>query len=99
MDRTEFDSRLNCLMQGHEELVSRQNTKVQNGNGIFERYANPVLTPAHTPVFWRYDLSYETNPFLLERLGINATFNSGAMEFDDRIVLVVRVEGNDRKSF
>jgi 4-O-beta-D-mannosyl-D-glucose phosphorylase len=99
MDRTEFDSRLKSLMQGHEELVTRQNAKVLNGNGIFERYENPVLTPAHTPVFWRYDLSYETNPLLLERLGINATFNSGAMEFGGKIVLVVRVEGNDRKSF
>ena len=86
-------------MRRQEELVARQNAKAPNGNGIFERYVHPVLTAAHTPVFWRYDLSYETNPFLLERLGINATFNSGAMEFDDKIVLAVRVEGNDRKSF
>ena len=99
MDRTNFDARLKILMERHQELVSRKNAKVENGNGIFERYANPVVTPAHTPVFWRYDLSYDTNPFLLERLGINATFNSGAMEFDDKIVLAVRVEGNDRKSF
>jgi len=99
MDRTNFDARLKTLMEQHEELVSRQNAKAHNGNGIFDRYVNPVLTPAHTPVFWRYDLSYETNPFLLERLGINATFNSGAMEFGDKIILAVRVEGNDRKSF
>jgi 4-O-beta-D-mannosyl-D-glucose phosphorylase len=99
MDCTNFKARLKTLMEQHQEIVSRQNAKVQNDNGIFERYANPVLTPAHSPVFWRYDLSYERNPFLLERLGINATFNSGAMEFDDKIVLVVRVEGNDRKSF
>ena len=99
MDRTEFDLRLKSLMRAQEQLLARQNVRCEGGNGIFERYANPVLTPAHTPVFWRYDLSYETNPFLLERLGINATFNSGAMEFDDKIVLAVRVEGNDRKSF
>jgi len=99
MDRTDFDARLQKLMRRQEELVARQNAKAPNGNGIFERYVHPVLTAAHTPVFWRYDLSYETNPFLLERLGINATFNSGAMEFDDKIVLAVRVEGNDRKSF
>ena len=99
MDRTEFDSRLQSLMRAQGQLVARRNAKSDNGNGVFERYVNPVLTPAHTPVFWRYDLSYETNPFLLERLGINATFNSGAMEFDDKIVLAVRVEGNDRKSF
>jgi 4-O-beta-D-mannosyl-D-glucose phosphorylase len=99
MDRTDFDGRLKILMEQHEEIVSRQNAKVGTGNGVFERYANPVVTPGHTPVFWRYDLSYDTNPFLLERLGINATFNSGAMEFDGKIVLAVRVEGNDRKSF
>jgi 4-O-beta-D-mannosyl-D-glucose phosphorylase len=99
MDRTEFDSRLQSLMLAQEELVARQNSKTSNGNGIFERYCHPVLTPAHTPVFWRYDLSHETNPFLLERLGINATFNAGAMEFSGKIVLAVRVEGNDRKSF
>jgi 4-O-beta-D-mannosyl-D-glucose phosphorylase len=99
MDRTEFDSRLQSLMRAQEELVARQNSKTSNGNGIFERYCHPVLTPAHTPVFWRYDLSHETNPFLLERLGINATFNAGAMEFSGKIVLAVRVEGNDRKSF
>jgi 4-O-beta-D-mannosyl-D-glucose phosphorylase len=99
MDRTEFDSRLQSLMRAQEELVARQNSKTSNGNGIFERYSYPVLTPAHTPVFWRYDLSHETNPFLLERMGINATFNAGAMEFSGKIVLAVRVEGNDRKSF
>src|SRR6266478_4825350 len=99
MDRTEFDLLLKSLMRAQEQLLARRNVRCEGGNGIFERYANPVLTPAHTPVFWRYDLSYETNPFLLERLGINATFNSGAMEFDDKIVLAVRVEGNDRKSF
>jgi 4-O-beta-D-mannosyl-D-glucose phosphorylase len=99
MDRTRFDARLKSLMRQHEELVSRPNARVPNNNGIFERYVNPVVTTAHTPVFWRYDLSYETNPFLLERLGINATFNAGAMEFDDKIVLAVRVEGHDRKSF
>ncbi len=99
MDRAEFDLHLKSLMRAQEQLLARRNVRCEGGNGIFERYANPVLTPAHTPVFWRYDLSYETNPFLLERLGINATFNSGAMEFDDKFVLAVRVEGNDRKSF
>ena len=72
---------------------------VESGNGFFVRYLNPVLTAAHAPVFWRYDLNYETNPHLLERLGINAAFNSGAIEFDGKIVLAVRVEGSDRKSF
>lgn len=69
------------------------------GNGIYVRYKYPVLTAAHAPVFWRYDLNYESNPYLLERMGINAAFNSGAIEFNGKILLAVRVEGADRKSF
>lgn len=99
MKRSEFDSRLHALMQSHDELINLKNPKAGGGNGICQRYTNPVLTAAHAPVFWRYDLNYETNPQLLERLGINATFNAGAMEFKDKIVLAVRVEGHDRKSF
>jgi 4-O-beta-D-mannosyl-D-glucose phosphorylase len=99
MDRTEFDARLQRLMKTHEELVMRRNFKALNGNGVFDRYVNPVLTAAHAPIFWRYDLSFETNPHLLERMGVNAAFNSGALAFDDHVVLAVRVEGHDRKSF
>ncbi|MCI0488840.1 MAG: glycosidase [Blastocatellia bacterium] len=99
MDRTEFDARLQGLIQAHEELIARKNIKAPGGNGIFDRYSNPILTAAHAPVFWRYDLNYETNPHLLERLGVNATFNAGAIEFEGRILLAVRVEGSDRKSF
>jgi 4-O-beta-D-mannosyl-D-glucose phosphorylase len=99
MDRTEFKTRLESLLQAQEELLNRSNTKAAHGNGIFDRYLNPVLTAAHAPIIWRYDLNYETNPHLLERQGINAVFNAGAMEFDGKIVLAVRVEGNDRKSF
>jgi len=99
MNRTEFEARLQTLLQSHEELITRRNTKAACGNGIFDRYTNPVLTAAHTPVFWRYDLNYETNPHLLERMGVNAAFNSGAIEFDGKILLAVRVEGSDRKSF
>jgi 4-O-beta-D-mannosyl-D-glucose phosphorylase len=99
MNRTEFNARLQSLMQKHEELITRSNVKAEMGNGIFDRYVNPILTAAHTPVFWRYDLNYETNPRLLERIGINAAFNSGAIELDGKILLAARVEGNDRKSF
>ena len=99
MERKVFDSKLKSMMDQQEELLARQNRKVEPGNGIVNRYANPVVTAAHTPVYWRYDLSYETNPLLLERLGINATFNCGAMEFEGKNVLAVRVEGVDRKSF
>jgi len=99
MDRTRFAARVKDLTKAHEELITRRNVKLEDGNGIVHRYANPVLTAAHTPIFWRYDLNYETNPHFLERLGVNATFNSGAMEFNGKIVLAVRVEGSDRKSF
>jgi 4-O-beta-D-mannosyl-D-glucose phosphorylase len=99
MNSTEFQARVNHLLQAHEILLTRENTKVENGNGVFDRYLHPVLTAAHAPIVWRYDLDLSRNPHLMERLGINAAFNSGAMEFDGKIVLAVRVEGNDRKSF
>src|SRR6266436_9634296 len=99
MDRAEFKTRLLSLLRAQEEQIARPNQKAENGNGIFDRYRIPVLTAAHAPVVWRYDLNYETNPHLLERMGINAAFNAGAMEFNHKIVLAVRVEGNDRKSF
>ena len=99
MERADFDYRLELLMNQQEELLVNMNEKAGPGNGIVNRYVNPVLTAAHTPIFWRYDLNYETNPHLLERLGINAVFNCGAVEFDGKFVLAVRVEGADRKSF
>ena len=99
MNRMEFDARLKSLLQQHESLVAQANAKADGGNGIFDRYVNPVVTAAHAPVFWRYDLNYDTNPHLLERIGVNAAFNSGAIEFNGRIALALRVEGNDRKSF
>ncbi len=99
MERGEFHGRVAEMMREHEELVARKNEPVAGGNGIFERYERPVLTAAHTPVFWRYDLDYATNPRLLERMGVNATFNAGAIERDGRVLLAVRIEGADRKSF
>ena len=79
-------------------MIGRKNPAADS-NGVWTRYTYPILTAAHTPLFWRYDLNPATNPFLLERFGINGTFNSGAIKFDGKYVLVVRVEGNDRKSF
>lgn len=93
-----FDERVTELMSGHEDLLARKNTEVY-GNGVYERFANPVLTAEHAPLEWRYDFNRETNPFLMERIGIHATFNSGAIKFNDKYVLVVRVEADDRKSF
>jgi 4-O-beta-D-mannosyl-D-glucose phosphorylase len=99
MNKTSFRKETNALFAQHERLVARKNTKLKESNGVYWRYTHPVLTAAHTPIFWRYDLNYQTNPFLLERMGINSTFNVGAIELDGRICLMVRVEGVDRKSF
>ena len=94
-----FKERVQELFRKHEELLTRKNIPVEDGNGIFTRYAHPILTAEHTPVFWRYDLSETDNPLLLERIGMNATLNSGAIKWNGKYRLVVRVEGADRKSF
>ncbi len=98
--RKEYQYRLKQLLKEHEELISKKNKRIEkNNNGIFYRYKRPVITANHIPVLWRYDLNPKTNPFLMQRIGINATFNAGAMEFNGRYIQVVRVEGWDRKSF
>lgn len=96
---TIFENRLSLLQQAHQALVTLTNKKTEPGNGIYDRYQNPVLTAAHTPLFWRYDLNQHTNPYLMERFGINATFNAGAIKWEGKYMLAVRVEGLDRKSF
>ena len=93
-----FEEKLAELRGEHEALLTRPNRPIE-GNGIYERYENPILTAAHAPLEWRYDLDPESNPFLVERFGINATLNSGAIKWNGRYVLVVRVEAADRKSF
>ena len=96
---TEFERRLNLLQIEQHKLLTKPNEIAGLGNGVFDRYKNPVLTAAHTPLFWRYDLNPETNPYLMERFGINATFNAGAIKLNGKYLMVVRVEGADRKSF
>jgi 4-O-beta-D-mannosyl-D-glucose phosphorylase len=93
-----FSKRLEQLQRQHEELVSRTNEVADMGNGAVDRYINPVLTAAHIPLNWRYDLNEKTNPYLMERCGINAVFNAGAIRWRGRYALVARVEGRDRKS-
>jgi len=95
----EFKQRLALLQQEQQQLINKPNQVAGAGNGVFNRYKNPVLTAAHTPINWRYDLNPGTNPYLMERFGINAAFNAGAIKFNGKYVLVVRVEGVDRKSF
>ena len=98
MNNASFDDRLASLRHTEQELLDRPNRPLP-GNGVFERYEHPVLTAAHTPLAWRYDLDRRTNPWLMERFGINAVFNSGAIKWGDKYVLVCRVEAADRKSF
>lgn len=82
-----------------ERLLARKNEKSAYYNGILQKYQYPVLTREHIPLHWRYDLNTETNPYFMERLGVNAVMNSGAIELDGKFYLVARIEGNDRKSF
>lgn len=95
----QFEDKVANLLAQHETLLTCENTPEEQNNGIFTRYKNPALTAAHTPVFWRYDLDETTNPFLMERISMNATMNSGAIKWEGKYLLVVRVEGSDRKSF
>lgn len=94
-----FDQRMNLLIAKHETLIQKTNSIDTEGNGIYSRYFNPIITPEHIPLKWRYDLNSETNPYLLERIGVNATLNAGAMKWQNKYIIVVRVEGNDRKSY
>ena len=85
--------------EAFDRLISCPNRPVADGNGIYCRYENSVLTAAHTPLIWRYDFNPETNPYFMERLGVNAVLNAGAVKWGDRYIVVARVEGDDRKSF
>lgn len=87
------------LAKEQEVLLTRKNKKSSFYNGIYDRYEYPVLTREHVPLTWKYDLNKDTNPFFMERLGINAVMNSGAIYMDSKYYLVARIEGNDRKSF
>jgi 4-O-beta-D-mannosyl-D-glucose phosphorylase len=99
MNENEYEAQVKRFLADHKALIERPNEKTGDTNGIVQRYQYPVLTAGHTPVFWRYDLDPVTNPLLCERMGINSTFNVGAIELDGQILLLARVEGADRKSF
>ncbi len=94
-----FIKRLEQLESAYQKLVSEPNEPLKESNGVYQRYKNPVLTAQHTPLFWRYDLNKDTNPYLMERFGINSVLNAGAIKFNDKYILIARVEGADRKSF
>lgn len=94
-----FTTKIANLLAEHERLLLRANEVLEKENGVYMRYKYPVLTAAHAPVIWRYDLDETTNPYLMERIGINAVMNSGAMKWQGKYLMMVRVEGADRKSF
>ncbi|MFW6289589.1 MAG: glycosidase, partial [Mariniphaga sp.] len=92
--KKEFEKEVVRLQRQHEKFVSKKNKPLKKYyNGIYTRYKRPILTGAHTPLTWRYDFNYETNPYLMQRIGINAAFNSGAIYLDKRFLLCARVEG------
>lgn len=97
--KEEFQRRVQKETEKYEALINRKNEKTDFYNGIYDRYKYPVLTAAHAPLIWKYDFNYETNPYFMERLGVNAALNSGAIKLNGKYCLIVRVEGNDRKSF
>lgn len=96
---TDFRKKLEALKAHHEELLTRKNVAEEWGNGIYTRYKYPILTAEHTPLEWRYDFNEKDNPYLEQRIMMNATLNSGAIKWNGKYLLVVRVEGADRKSF
>ena len=96
----DFKERMIIIRQQHEELLTRENKPVEHlGNGIYQKYQFPILTADHTPLEWRYDFSEQDNPFLMQRIMMNAVLNAGAIKLNGRYLLVCRVEGADRKSF
>lgn len=99
MTMLNFKKVLNKLRVQQEALLTLKNKKKDSGNGIFDRFTYPIITAKHAPLNWRYDFNEETNPYLMERIGVNATLNAGALKWKGKYILVVRVEGADRKSF
>ena len=99
MDRSDFNKRVKQLLNEYDSFIKRKNERLSSTNGIYHRYKYPVLTREHAPIFWKYDLNYDSNPFLMERIGVNAMMNSGAMKWKNKYILVPRIEGADRKSF
>lgn len=99
MNQNSFEDRIEQLLKEQEEFLSKANKPVKKYNGLYSRYKTPVLTARHVPLNWRYDLNKKRNPYMMERQGINAVFNPGAIKWNGKYLMVARVEGYDRKSF
>ena len=95
----DFQEKVKMLRAHHEELLARKNEPIEWGNGIYDKYKYPIITAEHVPLEWKYDFNEHDNPYLMQRIMMNATLNSGAIKWQGKYVLVVRVEGADRKSF
>ena len=98
-DMNNFQDRVKALREQHEALLNRKNEPIAGGNGIYEKYHYPILTAEHTPLEWRYDFNEKDNPYLMQRIMMNAVLNAGAIKMGDKYIVVARVEGADRKSF
>ncbi|UOY09225.1 glycosidase [Muricauda sp. SCSIO 64092] len=99
MDKSKYQTIIEHLYANYNTLIQRRNVAIPHPSNLFTKYQYPIVTAAHTPLHWRYDLNPETNPLVLERIGVNAAFNAGAIKWNGNYVLVVRMEGKDRKSF
>jgi len=99
MINRKYTEKLSTLKTQYQEVIQRVNKKQDSNNGVYDRWQNPIVTSDHIPYFWKYNLDERQNPLLVETMGINATFNSGAIYWEDKYIICVRVEGNDRKSF
>ena len=94
-----YNEQVKALKECHETLLARKNEPLEGGNGIYKKYKYPILTADHTPLEWRYDFNEKDNPYLMQRIMMNAVLNAGAIYLNGRYLLVCRVEGADRKSF
>jgi len=94
-----FERRKEAIVKEYKALIEKKNHPVLPGNGVYLRFVNPILTAKHVPLEWRYDFYEKSNPFFMERISVNSTFNAGAIKWKDKYILMVRVEGVDRKSF
>ena len=99
MNSQTFTERIKEIRAHHDQLLTRTNEPLPWGNGIYEKYRYPILTAEHTPLEWRYDFSEQDNPYLMQRIMMNAVLNAGAIKLNGRYLVVCRVEGADRKSF
>ncbi|MEO6288276.1 MAG: glycosidase [Ginsengibacter sp.] len=97
--RTRFEKRVQSLQSSHKELLHKTNKKLESDNGIYSRYSLPVVTTRHTPIFWRFDLNYETNPYMMERFGVKSISSASAIKLNGKYLLIAKLGGLDGQSY